>query len=252
MQGHVIAETHRRGGLSLANKEGGGSRDLPDAALLFGQTHKNPHSEVRNYGNIATPKQAVRMGSSDELLMVVEQDMNQLLSTNGTAASLRRGSASEEAVQGMTSQPHAGLGMQPQDEMTAEPECLSSSSITLDAKLSLASAGDEDIDFIPLGLWSGGERIIVCDPSGAPHQPLLLPIPAIWRELFGARRPLPLWLGFTPGAIFAISSEAARAHTREFYERGLQRCGLSIGPDPIAGHAFERLWRYIFDPSLLM
>lgn len=62
--------------------------------------------------------------------------------------------------------------------------------------------------FTPLGVWSGGERIIYCDASGAPHQPKLLPIERTWRSLFGTDRPLPLWFGFTPGALFAISRDA--------------------------------------------
>ena len=39
--------------------------------------------------------------------------------------------------------------------------------------------------FTPLGMWSGGERLIYCDASGAPHQPKLLPIEHTWRLLFG-------------------------------------------------------------------
>jgi energy-coupling factor transporter ATP-binding protein EcfA2 len=62
--------------------------------------------------------------------------------------------------------------------------------------------------FTPLGVWSGGERLIYCDASGAPHQPKLLPIERTWRSLFGTDRPLPLWFGFTPGALFAISRDA--------------------------------------------
>ena len=104
--------------------------------------------------------------------------------------------------------------------------------------------------FVPLGTWSGGERLIFSDPTGAPHQPLLLPIARAWSELFGPSRRLPLWLSFTPGAIFAVPLTAARAHPRAFYERALLNCGLGVGCDPIAGHAFERLWRYIFDPAL--
>lgn len=104
--------------------------------------------------------------------------------------------------------------------------------------------------FVPLGVWSDGERLISCDPTGAPHQPLLVPIARVWAQLFGSSRKLPLWLSFTPGAMFAVSLSAARARSRSFYERGLHECGLNIGVDPISGHAFERLWRYIFDCSV--
>eukprot|EP00316_Scyphosphaera_apsteinii_P009760 CAMPEP_0119326566 /NCGR_PEP_ID=MMETSP1333-20130426/68689_1 /TAXON_ID=418940 /ORGANISM="Scyphosphaera apsteinii, Strain RCC1455" /LENGTH=232 /DNA_ID=CAMNT_0007334901 /DNA_START=458 /DNA_END=1156 /DNA_ORIENTATION=+ len=106
--------------------------------------------------------------------------------------------------------------------------------------------GTENLHFVPLGLWSGGERIIHCDPSGAPHQSKLLPIPTIWRTLFGDKRRLPLWLGFTPGALFAVTRTAICAHDRQWYVRARDESGLCVGIDPIAGHAFERLWHYIF------
>lgn len=101
--------------------------------------------------------------------------------------------------------------------------------------------------FTPLGLWSGGERIIYCDASGAPHQPKLLPIARTWRALFGEARPLPLWLGFTPGALFALSCEALLRTPTAVLEAALgPEGGLSSHADPIAGHVFERLWRYLF------
>ena len=40
---------------------------------------------------------------------------------------------------------------------------------------SLALAGTPPL-WTPLGLWTGGERLICCDASGAPHQSKLLPI----------------------------------------------------------------------------
>mmetsp|Transcript_49598 Transcript_49598/g.155727 ORF Transcript_49598/g.155727 Transcript_49598/m.155727 type:complete len:182 (+) Transcript_49598:292-837(+) len=70
------------------------------------------------------------------------------------------------------------------------------------------SAGRRPPRWVPLGLWSGGERIVYCDASGAPHQPLLLPIGRVWRALFGEKRALPTWIGFTPGACFAVCREA--------------------------------------------
>ncbi|KAL1496272.1 hypothetical protein AB1Y20_016235 [Prymnesium parvum] len=102
--------------------------------------------------------------------------------------------------------------------------------------------------FLPLGQWHGGERILYSDPTGAPHQPRLVPLARVWAQLFGAAPPLPPWLGFTPGGCFAIPLRAARARRRAFYERARRGCGLEAAADPIAGHAFERLWRYIFVP----
>lgn len=101
--------------------------------------------------------------------------------------------------------------------------------------------------FVPLGRWSGGERLIVCDTSGAPHQPKLLPLHRTWRALFGAETPMPLWLRFTPGALFAVSRDACRSRPAEFYARASEACGLGASADPICGHAFERLWWYVFD-----
>lgn len=110
----------------------------------------------------------------------------------------------------------------------------------------VASEGTAGLTFTPLALWSGGERTVHCDPSGAPHQSRLVPVAKVWRQLFGASRPLPLWLPFTPGAMFAVPQEALRRQPRELHERGLHSCGLSASADPIEGHAFERLWRFIF------
>lgn len=102
-------------------------------------------------------------------------------------------------------------------------------------------------DFTPLGLWSGGERIIYCDASGAPHQSKLLPIARTWRVLFGPTRLLPRWLGFTPGAIFAVSREALLRTPMALLDKALgPEGGLCELTDPINGHVFERLWAYIF------
>ena len=101
--------------------------------------------------------------------------------------------------------------------------------------------------FTPLGVWSGGERLIYCDASGAPHQPKLLPIERTWRSLFGTERSLPLWFGFTPGALFAISRDALSRTPLSVLETALGPAGgLCSRVDPITGHVFERLWRYVF------
>ncbi|EOD25872.1 hypothetical protein EMIHUDRAFT_206076 [Emiliania huxleyi CCMP1516] len=131
------------------------------------------------------------------------------------------------------------------------------------------SAGRRPPRWVPLGLWSGGERIVYCDASGAPHQaltvnqlapsPLLLPIGRVWRALFGEGRALPTWIGFTPGACFAVCREALlRGLTPSRVEAALSpSCGLGgleadtlidlLGchADPLSGHVFERLWRYL-------
>ena len=102
-------------------------------------------------------------------------------------------------------------------------------------------------DFVPLGLWSGGERQIYCDASGAPHQAKLLPIGRVWRALFD-ERPMPQWLRFTPGALFAIPRRVLLRTPMGTFERALQTdCGLCTDVDPISGHVFERLWEYLFD-----
>ena len=98
--------------------------------------------------------------------------------------------------------------------------------------------------FMPLGVWSGGERFISCDATGAPHQPKLLPIRRTWLQLFGGTRALPLWLSFTPGACFAVASSLVLSHPLSYYQSALA-CGLSESVDPIEGHVFERLWLYL-------
>ena len=74
------------------------------------------------------------------------------------------------------------------------------------ALLVRAAAGGRPLPrFIPLGTGRCGERLLHCDPSGAPHSRTLLPIGAAWRGLYGVERPLPLWLPYTQGAVFGIS-----------------------------------------------
>ena len=140
-----------------------------------------------------------------------------------------------------------------------------------------AAIGKALPSFVPLGMAPRtGERLLHCDPSGAPQSHALLPIGPMWRAIFEANpdelplppqpaKPtykqleLPLWLEYTPGAIFAVSRDAVlrtrRALFNEtavaFYERVLKTSGMggeSATPiDPAArSHAFERLWRYVF------
>ena len=115
------------------------------------------------------------------------------------------------------------------------------------ATLVTLAAADRAPLWTPLSLWQGGERLVYCDQSGAPHQSLLLPIARTWRVLFGAARAPPLWLGFTPGANFAVTREALLRCPLPRLEAALSpACALCEGPDPIAGHVFERLWAYLF------
>ena len=116
------------------------------------------------------------------------------------------------------------------------------------SQLTARAALDEERlpPWTPLGLWSGGERIVYCDGSGAPHQPKLLPLAKTWRALFPSR-PMPLWLGFTPGACFAVTREALKRRLPPpLVATALsEACGLCGSADPIAGHCFERLWMYL-------
>ena len=102
------------------------------------------------------------------------------------------------------------------------------------------------LPFVPLGIYRGGERLLACDASGAPHQAKLVPIAQTWRLLFGEFRPPPLWFIFTPGAFFAVPSRLVMRRPTAFYEAALAAPGLSENVDPIVGHAFERLWLYVF------
>ena len=118
------------------------------------------------------------------------------------------------------------------DELTALARC--------------AASGGALPLWTPLGLWSGGERVIRCDASGGPHQSKLLPIRRTWRALF-PRRPMPPWIGFTPGACFAVAREVlSRRLSPSLVATALSdECALCGSSDPIAGHVFERLWLYL-------
>lgn len=49
---------------------------------------------------------------------------------------------------------------------------------------------------------------------------------------------------FSPGAIFAVKGETIRLRPIEFYEKAIKLVDWNI--NPMEGHAFERLWSYIF------
>ena len=114
------------------------------------------------------------------------------------------------------------------------------------------SAGKALPAYVPLGASRTGERLVQCDPSGAPQSATLLPIAAMWRALFGSA-PVPLWLGYTPGAVFACSRKAVLRPRGEesaaaFYRRVLSASGLDHEgcPDPVTrGRALSRLWKYL-------
>ena len=116
------------------------------------------------------------------------------------------------------------------------------------------TVGKPTPDFIPLGQTRTGERLEYCEPSGGPQSASMLPIAQMWRAVFGTMSTVPLWLGYTPGAVFAVSREAI-LRTRgddsavNFYRRLLitTRLGEDSCVDPITrGQAFSRLWRFIF------
>lgn len=103
--------------------------------------------------------------------------------------------------------------------------------------------------------WSRPE--IHCDPSGGPHEKTLLPITPMWHALFG-RRPMPLWIGYTPGSLFAVSRTAVLAQrpageptkaASQLYRRAAGACGLDQRRAPVAELALERLWRHLFVPA---
>ena len=64
----------------------------------------------------------------------------------------------------------------------------------------------------------------------------------------------PLWIGFCPGNAFAITREVALQPegcvggeaASAFYGRAMCAGGLDQRREPLAGRAFERLWRHIF------
>ena len=72
-----------------------------------------------------------------------------------------------------------------------------------------AASGRPLPKFVPLGKSKTNETLVHSDPSGAPHaNGAMLPVGMVWRGAFGDRRVLPLWLGHTPGALFAVSRDA--------------------------------------------
>ena len=58
--------------------------------------------------------------------------------------------------------------------LAASPHALAETAFLDELSLLAAhvSAGRRPPRWVPLGLWSGGERIVYCDASGAPHQAL--------------------------------------------------------------------------------
>ena len=84
--------------------------------------------------------------------------------------------------------------------------------------LARAASGAPLPPFTPLGLWRGEvpssqdrpswqRPEVHCDASGWPQHREMLPLGAAWRHLFGEEQPMPLWLGYTPGSLFAVPSE---------------------------------------------
>ena len=65
-------------------------------------------------------------------------------------------------------------------------------------------------------------------------------------------RQMPLWLSFTPGAIFGVSRRALLGRASALIQRidaalaSGSLVGLCDSSDPIAGHVLERLWMYMF------
>ena len=131
-----------------------------------------------------------------------------------------------------------------------------------------ASSEDESLPpFTPLALGRGADipctsdlpswerPEVFCDPSGQPQEAMLLPIGAVWRHLFGeSGATMPLWIGYVPGNLFAVTREAAlrphglvgRGAASACYASAMSACGLNQRYDPVAGLAMERLWRHIF------
>lgn len=152
---------------------------------------------------------------------------------------------------------HAGRAALPPLIVFAQADPLAHNPRFLDdlATLTELAAHRRAPPWTPLGLWTGEERLIYSDASGAPHQALCLPIERVWSALFpadqasadGGARPAPLWYGFSPGAMFAVTKETLLRCPPARVQAALSSpCGLCDCVDPIAGHVFERLWMYFF------
>lgn len=74
-----------------------------------------------------------------------------------------------------------------------------------------------------------------------------IPMAQTYEALFGQPAP-DTAVCFGAGAQFAVSRDLIRAHPVEFYERALAISSLDTPEHPThAAHAFERLWRVIFE-----
>ncbi|KAL8767067.1 MAG: hypothetical protein Q9194_006092 [Teloschistes cf. exilis] len=62
---------------------------------------------------------------------------------------------------------------------------------------------------------------------------------------------VPLAVGFAPGAIFAARKETIRQHTKEYYERLLEKMFLGdmAHVNPETGHYMERFWLAMLNPE---
>ena len=154
-------------------------------------------------------------------------------------------------------------------QRTGRPAVTSSSD---PAALAAAAAASQLPLFTPLGLSRGGEAPpstdlpswsrpeVFCDLSGGPQHATLLPLTSLWRTTFGktGRQP-PLWVGYSPSSMFAVSrtavlaqrprSEPTRAPSK-LYERVADACApVGRRSEPVAELALERLWRHIFVPE---
>lgn len=103
---------------------------------------------------------------------------------------------------------------------------------------------------------------IMCDPLGRPHDLFEertrgkwagwgkdIPVGEVFEKLFPAKVPGKIIARGAAG-IFSVSGERIRTRPREFYEYALSLVEADPYDENNTGHAFERLWQFIFNGNL--
>ncbi len=103
---------------------------------------------------------------------------------------------------------------------------------------------------------------IICDQLGRPHDlhdertkgrwsgwGKDIPVGEVFEKLFPAKAPAEIIARGAAG-IFSVTAERIRTRPREFYEYALRLVEADPQDENNTGHAFERLWQFIFNGNL--
>ncbi|KAL8867798.1 MAG: hypothetical protein Q9174_005429 [Haloplaca sp. 1 TL-2023] len=73
----------------------------------------------------------------------------------------------------------------------------------------------------------------------------------LFQKYISETNDVPEAIGFAPGAIFAVRKETIRKHSKDYYQRLLEKMFLGdmAHPNPETGHYMERFWLAMFNPE---